>query len=421
MLQFERIDGPYGIPVYFQPLPETIGPIGLRWLVFVGSADDPSVGLPGLYHWFEHVPFRGTVRYPGGYADTIGRFRRYGGYLNAHTSKTRTAYYGFVPRAHWWEALDVLTDLIAQPLLTEDGINSEREIIRDEQNRARSKPDKYFWQTKGEHLFSGHPLAHPVLGTDDTLTRMGTGLLRQAHGCGYSRSRCVLLVSGALDRTELFDAVAEQAARIPELVVAERRLPACYAPLPPWPAGRTFTVDTPFPSSLVALFFPVPARPPNMFHRAWAFLKALFETGGLNSPLLRILREQRNLVYSAWVTTSWDPDGGIWGFRAETRPEHIDAVLRGFWDVLCDAHVHSQDWEDYVRDAIRSLARMRVAHPDDSTKDGEDRLVEYGRPMSDVELEAELLSVTREEVLSLLDTLTPERACILIYRGLDKT
>ena len=86
MIDFQILDGPGGIPIYFQHVP--VNSVSVYWLVFVGSADDETVGNHGIYHWFEHIPSRGTVKYPGGYRDTEARLVRHGGSAGAETGYT---------------------------------------------------------------------------------------------------------------------------------------------------------------------------------------------------------------------------------------------------------------------------------------------------------------------------------------------
>ena len=96
MIDFERIQGPFDVPIYFQRLP--VNTVSLYWLVFVGSADDESAGGHGVYHWFEHIPSRGTKKFPGGYFDTEARLVRHGGGSGAETGATFTGFSADIPK-----------------------------------------------------------------------------------------------------------------------------------------------------------------------------------------------------------------------------------------------------------------------------------------------------------------------------------
>ena len=212
MIDFQRLDGPDGLPIYYQRLP--VRSVSIYWLVFVGSADDESVGLPGIYHWFEHIPSRGTRKYPGGYFDTEARLVRHGGSAGAETGYTHTAYYADVPRRVWTMCLDILTDMIAQPLLRVEDIEAEREIIQQEIEEWHSSPYGESMCVLPSLLWPEHALGHDQLGSRKSLRAMNPSLLQEMHARGYSRSRCVLFLVGDLDEQVVLDEVSAAIANL---------------------------------------------------------------------------------------------------------------------------------------------------------------------------------------------------------------
>ena len=162
MIDFELIDGPSSVPVYFQRLP--VNTVSLYWLMFVGSADDEAGGGHGIYHWFEHLPSRGTEKYPGGYLDTEARLVRHGGGSDAETGHTHTGFSADVPKRVWSDALDILTDMMARPLMRTSDIEAEREIILQEIDEWHSAPYSQSMCQLPEILWPGHPLGHDQLG-----------------------------------------------------------------------------------------------------------------------------------------------------------------------------------------------------------------------------------------------------------------
>lgn len=422
MIRFNRLEGPYGIPVYFQPLPGLVKSVSVRWVVAVGAADDESVGGQGLYHWFEHVPFRGTKKYPGGYADTSDRFARYGGEVGAHTGPVHTAFYASVPKRFWKEALDLVTDLVAQPLMTLDAINAEREIIFKELTGKLSEATSASFYRIWSLLWKGHALGHPVIGSEATLGVINPDVLRRAHESGYARSRCVLFAAGDMEQKELLDTVAECVETLPDRPLTERRAPVKHGPLPEWKGGEVTELETAFPSSVVCLLFPVPERDAGIEQfRTWGALNQTFSTGGMSSPVMRILREERKLVYGAEAACLLFPDGGFWGLFAETKQQDIPAVCDAFWDVLQDEQPVSPDWHEYVNDSLRSIRDMRVVDPHKYTEEGEGRLLDASTVLSDDEFVHQLTSVPSDEIAAMVKSLTRERSRIVIFRGTGAT
>lgn len=416
MISFQKLAGPHGIPVYFQPLPNLIKSVSIRLLVFVGAADDEFGGQPGVYHWFEHVPFRGTERFPGGYRDTANHFDHVSGKVRAHTGYQRTAYYAHVPKDQWSKALEVVVDLVFHPLLTDEGINAERTVIFEELSTFLSSAPGYAWYHAYQMLWPGHPFGHPILGSEDNLQAMDAIMLRAARETGYSRNRCVLLVAGDISENEVLHTLDLLADRLPDNNLSERRAPASYGTLPTWQNGQQHVMDTPFGSSVIFLTFSVPPTRNNARTSLWYDLLSEIY-GGPQSPVIRILREERNLVYGASVFVDAYFDGGVWGFFAVTRPQNEQAVINALWDVIASPEIRTAERLGIVRQAQAGQQAMRAPKPSAITKIGENRLAGLGQLVNDQEYEDIFNAFSHDEVVTALDQVTPDKACTFIFHG----
>jgi predicted Zn-dependent peptidase len=418
MIDFQRLEGPLGIPVYFQSLP--VNTVALHWLVFVGSADDDRGGAHGIYHWFEHLPSRGTQRYPGGYVDTEARLVRYGGEASAETGYTYTAFQAHVPQRVWKSALDILTDMIAAPLLREEDIVAERQIIRQEIDEWNSSPYGESMCRLPGILWPDHPLGHDQLGSAASLGSVGPEVLREAHRCGYDRSRCVLMASGNLEASELLAELSDVAQRLPDRGASVRHSPACYGPLPPWLANEQTTVRTEHDDSIVFLLFPAPPihEAPDHFLRL-ELLEHLITAGHLGSPLHRIVRERSQLAYSTDFVSSLTPDGGYWGLMVQTSAARTAAAIDSFWQVLTGPELRSQPWREYVRDTIIGEIEMHDPCPDHFAEVASERLVTYGRYLSDQDYLEQMLFFLDHELNEILELIRPEQARSITFLGTE--
>ncbi len=416
MIDFQRLDGPDGLPIYYQRLP--VRSVSIYWLVFVGSADDESVGLPGIYHWFEHIPSRGTRKYPGGYFDTEARLVRHGGSAGAETGYTHTAYYADVPRRVWTMALDILTDMIAQPLLRVEDIEAEREIIQQEIEEWHSSPYGESMCVLPSLLWPEHALGHDQLGSRKSLRAMNPSLLQEAHARGYSRSRCVLFLVGDLDEQVVLDEVSAAIANLSAAPLSERRRPASYGPLPAWKGGCRTVYPTKHDDSAIYLLFPLPVvDAAGDLSLRWSVLDYLITAGDLGSPLNRIVREQAQLAYAPEYTSVMTPDGGYWGLVAQSSGRNAERILDTFWHVLRSEELRSPDWFDFVTDNIRGQFDMHDPSPGEYTEIGAGCLTTQGRVWSDVELRERLLAVTHAELIDYLDSLTEGDAHAIVFQG----
>ncbi|QDT09349.1 M16 family metallopeptidase [Planctomycetes bacterium K23_9] len=415
MIDFELIDGPFGVPIYFQHL--NVNTVSLNLVMFVGSADDDVGGGHGIYHWFEHLPSRGTEKFPGGYRDTEARLVRHGGAADAETGYTHTSFSADVPRRVWAEALDVLVDMMGRPLLRTSDIEAEREIILQEIDEWHSGPSSHSLCQLPEVLWPGHPLGHDQLGTRDTLAGIDPALLRQAHQLGYSRGRCAVFVAGNLPKSELIDVVGKHIERLPKGDISTRKSAAKYGELPDWQAGAKTQVDMPHDDSVVYLLFPIESLDQGESKLLeWDFLSDVFSAGDLGSPLQRLVREDSRLAYSPEFISATHPDGGYAGLVAQTSAEP-ERVLEAFWKLIESDELRSREWLDYVRDTIRGSIEMHDPDAGEYTSEASASLIHYGRCFSDSEYAAAMLGYRDEDVAQWLERLTQDQAHAVVFRG----
>ncbi len=416
MIHFENLESLFGgVPVYFQRLP--LKTVSIQWLIFVGSADDEAAGGHGIYHWFEHIPSRGTKKYPGGYRDTEARLVRHGGAADAETGHTHTGFGASVPLRVWPEALDILTDMIARPLLRIEDIEAEREVILQEIDEWHSAPYSQSLCRLPAVLWPGHPLGHDQLGTREMLRAIDPSHLRRAHELGYSRNRAALFVVGDIECEQLVDIVGPCLERLPDRPITPRKKPAEYGPLPTWQAGATTILETSHDDSVVYLLFPLPPFSSGVEAMIrWDFLAEVFSAGDLGSPLQRLVREDSQLAYSPEFTSVTHPDGGYAGFVAQTSvaPQR---VLNAFWQLIRSPEIRSADWLDYVRDTIRGSIEMHDPDADEYTAEGSASLVHYGRCLTDAEYSAAMLGFTDAQVGEWLDHFAPSDAHAIVFQG----
>ena len=415
MIDFELITGPHGVPIYYQRIP--VNTVSLNWLVFVGSADDEQAGGHGVYHWFEHIPSRGTRKFPGGYRDTEARLVRYGGDSDAETGSTHTSFSANVPKRVWPDAREVLADMVGQPLLRIADIEAEREIILQEIGEWHSDPYHHSLCALPGILWPNHPLGHDQLGTAKQLRAIDANQLRLAHAMGYSRNRSALFVAGDIERTQLMDVVATCLEQMPDTPLTQRQRPATYGPLPKWNAGKVTTVETSYADTIVYLLFPIaPLADGIASHLQWDFLEDVFSAGDLGSPLNRLVREDERLAYSPEFISMTYPDGGYAGLVTQTSAQP-ERVLDAFWRLIQSEELRSKTWLDYVRDTIRGSIEMHDPDACEYTSQGSASLIHYGECLSDASYAATMLSYNDNDVGDWLDSLVPGAAHAIVFRG----
>src|SRR5213076_663722 len=111
----------------------------------VGGRDEKP-NEHGISHLLEHMAFKGTTQRSA--REIVEEIEAVGGDLNAGTSTETTAYYARVMKADVPLALDVLSDILANPSFVPDELEREKGVIAQEIGAAQDTPDDVVF----EHL-----------------------------------------------------------------------------------------------------------------------------------------------------------------------------------------------------------------------------------------------------------------------------
>ena len=94
----------------------------LTTLLLIGAGSRyENAQTNGIAHFFEHMPFKGSEKYPSTYAIS-STIEGLGGNFNAFTAKDHTGYWVKATSDHFPTIVELLSDILLHPLLKEDEI-----------------------------------------------------------------------------------------------------------------------------------------------------------------------------------------------------------------------------------------------------------------------------------------------------------
>jgi len=114
-----------GLTVIYQK--KETNSVAIEFLVKVGSNNETK-SERGISHFLEHMVFEGTKKRPTS-QEIANEIEKIGGDLNAYTSSERTCFFVKVLNKHFDIGLDVLTDILQNPLFSEKGIEKEKNFV----------------------------------------------------------------------------------------------------------------------------------------------------------------------------------------------------------------------------------------------------------------------------------------------------
>ncbi|MDP0397776.1 M16 family metallopeptidase [Tsukamurella strandjordii] len=309
---------PGGLRVVTETVPGSRSAAVGLW-VAVGSRDEHPASA-GSAHFLEHLLFKATPHRDA--ASLAAEMDAVGGEINAFTSKEHTCYYAHVLDTDLELAVDVVTDVVLGGLCRPLDVDVEREVVLEELAMRDDDPEDLANEAATAALFGDHPLARPVLGTEESVSAMTAARLRGFHRRRYTPERMVLAVAGNVTHAQVVrlarKAFAGRLDGAPES--APVRSGIRRAPKAP---SLTVVGREGEQSHLVA-----GTRAYGRFHPdRWAL--SVLNTaigGGLSSRLFQEIREQRGLAYTVYSAVDTYADTGAFSVYAGCSPERLGEV-----------------------------------------------------------------------------------------------
>lgn len=161
----------------------------------------------GIAHFFEHMAFKGSSRYPTA-MDLAQTVEGFGGVFNAFTSKEYTGYWIKGPVKHVDIMLDVISDMIQSPVLAHEEIEREKGVIVEEINMYEDQPQRRIAELYEQMLFPNSSLGFDITGTKDTVRSFTRKTFQNFLHDYYAANNAVLILAGGLGKntyTQMID------------------------------------------------------------------------------------------------------------------------------------------------------------------------------------------------------------------------
>ena len=281
--------------------------------------------LNGISHFVEHMVFKGTRSRS---AQRIAReVDAIGGNLDAFTGKETVCFNIKVLDEHVPTALDVLSDLVLNPVFASEEIARERGVILEEIKMDEDNPDTLVHEIFMQNFWKGHPLGKPILGTRETVRSFEQNTLRP-----LLRAAFPVRQHGFLRGRQHRARQLRRAGRAPIQLARARQ--ACLSDS----AAPTVTprIHLRNKKSLeqVQLCLGVPAPPIGDESRYITLLLNTILGGGMSSRLFQTVREERGLVYAIYSDLAPYRDTGSLCVYAGTSSDRalqvIDLIMEEF-------------------------------------------------------------------------------------------
>ena len=401
---------PNGLIVITESMP-AVRSISLGVWLRTGSRHE-NESENGISHFLEHMVFKGTKNRS---AEEIARSAdSIGGHLDAFTTKETTGFSIKVLDEHLARGLNIVSDLVKNPLLRPEDITKESQVIEEEIKMVEDTPDDLVHEIFTERYWSGHALGRPILGTRRTVKsfdRQGLIGFFQRH---YTPAIMLITAAGNLQHEKLAELALKEFGDIPSGPALEQG-PAPVA-TPHIELRRKKTLEQ------AHICLGTPAYRQAHKKRYACYILNTVLGGGMSSRLFQNIREKRGLAYAVFSGLSTFRDTGCLSIYAGTTAGNtrqvIALTLEEFHQLksslLGDEEL--QRAKDYLKGSMLLSLESTASRMSNLAR----QEMAFGRQISLDEIAAGIDAVTPEAVRDVARELfVPEHIALTVLGPLD--
>ena len=387
------------------------GPVAhLAVYINTGTRDEEEK-QGGIAHFIEHTIFKGTRKRKAYHV--ITRLESVGGELNAFTSKEETCLFATFLTEHFSRALDLVSDIIANPTFPEKELKKEKDVILDEINSYKDNPSEEIYDVLEENVFHGHALGKNILGNPDDIVKFTREHVLSFIGKNYTGGNIVVCISGNLN----FNKICHQVEKLFESIPADN----------PGRVRQAFSAYQPFALNLSRTTYQTHCMIGNLAYNRrdskrfpMYLLNNILGGPAMNSRLNLAVRERHGFAYS--VESAFLPytDSGIFSIYIGTDNVNLQkslALISKEMDKLRTVKLTSLQLNQAKKQLIGQIEIANESHLNYLMASGKTFLHDDRLYRPD-EIRKRIEAVTGEEIMEVAQEIfSPGKLSMLIFQN----
>ena len=288
------------------------------WCKAGSSFED--VDKNGTAHFLEHMIFKGSNKIMPGEFDH--KIESLGGLSNASTGYDDVHYHVLVPPNNFKESLALLTNIVVAPDFNPDEFIKEKGVVIDEIKQQNDQPEERLFNYFLKRVWLSSNYANSILGTEHSIKNLEINDLVKFHSQHYTTEKICIAIAGNLSE-EIYKFFEKSdlsgIKESPNLINLQNK------PSLKIRNGRESVKfdNLEFSRIFMAWFIPNLNDQKNII--GLEILASILSVGR-NSRLVKILKEDSNLVESVYVDVNAGELGGLFIMEASCESKDIDLV-----------------------------------------------------------------------------------------------
>jgi predicted Zn-dependent peptidase len=278
-----------------------------------GGGMNEKLNEKGISHYIEHMLYKGTKNRAA--KQIAEEIEKNGGELNGFTAESVTSFWCKMPSRHLDVALNVLSDMVKNPLFDSVEMEKERKVIFEEIKMRKDSPRHYVLDKVQSLLYTGS-LGLDLIGTEKTMNSITRKDLVKKFKELYTPNNLILTVVGECDFDYLVNWSKKNFGSKINKKIPERK----------FGMKNESVIETRGGIDQANVVFAYHSPLANDKEAYAEEVLITLMAGGISSRLFQEIREKRNLVYSIHGSIDSDRRYAHTVIYAGTKKENVEKV-----------------------------------------------------------------------------------------------
>ncbi|MDR0483923.1 MAG: insulinase family protein [Alphaproteobacteria bacterium] len=359
----------------------------------------------GICHFLEHMVFKGTKNRTS--FQISEALENKGGYINAWTSKEKTAWYAKVLKNDVNLALEVLLDILRNSTFPAEELEKERGVIIEEIKMYQDDPQDVAYNLYDKLAHNGHSLAYPIIGTEENIRKFSQATFFNHMQKYYHPSQMVIVISGNFSEENFLAEVKKLTANWQDTTVNINK------GNPTFNGAKEIIVKKEIEQTNLLIGWKAVSYIDDNYHKF--SLASTILGGGMSSRLFNEIREKRGLAYSINSFLNSFIDCGSLAVSAGCSHDKATMVIDLVKEEL---HKVAKDIEDKELDRAKNLLKSSIVMSLESSYNRAAafaaNILNFGKIRDVNELINKIDSVEKKDIINIFENILNSQETIAI-------
>ena len=330
------------------------------WCKAGSSFED--VDKNGTAHFLEHMIFKGSNKILPGEFDH--KIESLGGLSNASTGYDDVHYHVLIPPDNFRESLALLTNIVVSPDFNPNEFIKEKGVVIDEIKQQNDQPEEKLFNYFLKRVLLSSNYGNSILGTENSIKKLEINDLKKFHWKHYTAEKICIAIAGNLSEEiyKIFEKSDLSGIKESPNLINLKNKPSLKIR-----NGRESVKfdNLEFSRIFIAWFIPNLNDQKNII--GLEILASILSVGR-NSRLVKILKEDSNLVESVYVDVNAGELGGLFIMEASCESKDIDLVEKKINNTLDEISYCKALTLDEIKKAVNIVKSNYVFNLETSTQ-----------------------------------------------------